>query len=623
MAQVPTRQTEGDLATAADLVDRTSAEAALRESEQKYRSLFESMDEAYAVVEVLKDQDGNWADFRFLEVNPAFVAHTAMSDPVGKTATEILGSPNPRWAQLHGQALDTGQPIRVEESEGTLGRTFDLNIFSLDRERNRVAVLFTNITERKRQEEALRESEEKLRLIVESARDYAIFTTDENDLIDNWLPGAESVFGWTKAEAEGQPAAILYTAEDRANGVPVQEIETARREGKAPDVRWHVHKSGRLVFIEGQVVPLRSSGGDVRGFLKIGRDTTEDRTAEDALRTSEERFRQFADASLDSLWIRDAETLVFEYLSPAFERLYGVPRDQVLQANDVRAWLELIHPDDRDGAVAALRELRNGVPKSHEFRAIHPDGQVRWIHNTDFPMLDDHGKVQRIAGIAHDVTDRRRAVELQGTLLAELQHRVRNVLAMIRSIVLRTSSSKSDIEDFVEHFQGRIDAMARTQSLLTRTPGRGVDLEDIIRDEMVAQAAQEPKFKLCGGRVSLAPQSAEVLTLALHELATNSVKYGALGQNDGRVTISWKVKADGGSDWLEINWRETGIRPHPERASGFGTELITRRVPYELSGLGELVFDDSSLTARIGFPLRPGHGILEMDPTRLMEQANG
>jgi len=621
MAQVPTRQT--DAATAADLIDRTSAQAALRESERKYRFLFESMDEAYAVVEVLKDDAGNWADFRFLEVNPAFVAHTGMPYPVGKTATEMLGSPNPRWAQLHGQALDTGKPMRVEESEGTLGRTFDLNIFSLDRERNRVAVLFTDITERKRQEEALRESEEKLRLIVESARDYAIFTTDENDVIDNWLPGAESVFGWSKAEVEGQPAAILYTEDDRANGVPVQEVETARREGKAPDVRWHVHKSGRMVFIEGQVVPLRSSEGDVRGFLKIGRDTTEGRMAEDALRTSEERFRQFAEASLDSLWIRDAETLVFEYLSPAFEQLYGVSREQVLRANDVKAWLELLHPGDRDGAVAALRELRNGVPRSHEFRVIHPDGQVRWIHNTDFPLLDDQGKVQRIAGIAHDVTERRRAVELQGTLLAELQHRVRNVLAMIRSVVRRTSSSKSDIEDFVEHFQGRIDAMARTQSLLTRTPGRGVDLEDIIRDEMVAQAAQEPKFKLSGPPVSLAPQSAEVLTLALHELATNSVKYGALGQNDGRVAIGWDVQRADGPDWIEIVWRETGIDPRNERAPGFGTDLITNRVPYELSGLGELIFDDKSLTARIGFPLQPGHGILEADPTRLMERANG
>ena len=623
MAQVPRQQRDDSPANAEDLIDRTSAQAALRESEQKYRFLFESMDEAYAVVEVLKDEAGEWADFLFLEVNPAFVAHTAMSYPVGKTATEILGSPNPRWAQLYGQTLDTGNPMRLEESEGTLGRTFDLNIFSLDRERNRVAVLFTNITERKRQEEALRASEEKLRLIVESARDYAIFTTDENDAIDNWLPGAESVFGWTKVEAEGQPAAILYTAEDRANGVPIQEIETARREGKAPDVRWHVHKSGRLVFIEGQVVPLRSSEGEVRGFLKIGRDTTEDRTAEDALRTSEERFRQFAEASLDSLWIRDAETLVFEYLSPAFERLYGVSREQLLQANDVKAWLELIHPDDRDGAVAALRELRNGVPTSHEFRVVHPGGQVRWIHNTDFPMLDDHGNVQRIAGIAHDVTDRRRAVELQSTLLAELQHRVRNVLAMIRSVVRRTSRSKSDIEDFVEHFQGRIDAMARTQSLLTQAPGRGVDLEDIIRDEMLAQAAQEPKFKLSGPPVSLAPQSAEVLTLALHELATNSVKYGALGQNDGRVAISWDVQRAGRPDWFEINWRETGIDPRPERDSGFGTELITRRVPYELSGLGELIFDDKSLTARIGFPLEPGHGILETNPTRLMERANG
>ena len=146
--------------------ERARAETTLRESEEKYRNLFESMDEAYAVVDVLKNEDGKWVDFRFVEVNPAFLKHTKMPPPVGKTATELLGTSNPRWTELYGQALDTGQALRVEESEPTLGLTFDLNIFTLDRAANRVAVLFTNITDRKQAEQALRGSERRANTLL-------------------------------------------------------------------------------------------------------------------------------------------------------------------------------------------------------------------------------------------------------------------------------------------------------------------------------------------------------------------------------------------------------------------------------------------------------------------------
>ncbi|WP_216322464.1 PAS domain S-box protein [Deinococcus aestuarii] len=145
-----------------DVTGRVQAEAALRESEEKYRALFEQMDEAYAVVEVLADAEGRWTDFRFLDANPAFLRHTGMPYPVGRTATELLGTPNPRWAELYGRAVDTGASIRVEETELTLGRVFDLNIFRLGGEGSqRVAVLFTDITGRKQAEEALRASEER------------------------------------------------------------------------------------------------------------------------------------------------------------------------------------------------------------------------------------------------------------------------------------------------------------------------------------------------------------------------------------------------------------------------------------------------------------------------------
>jgi PAS domain S-box-containing protein len=138
-----------------------------------------------------------------------------------------------------------------------------------------------DVTRQRRAETARRESDERFRLIVESARDYAIFTADAQDVIDTWLPGAAAIFGWSAEEAVGQPAAILFTPEDRANREPEREVETARRLGVAPNVRWHIRKDGTRVFIEGSVTAQRDANGQVRGFLKIGQDVTGRKAAED------------------------------------------------------------------------------------------------------------------------------------------------------------------------------------------------------------------------------------------------------------------------------------------------------------------------------------------------------
>jgi PAS domain S-box-containing protein len=158
---------------AADLIEQRQAEAALRESEEEYRSLFTSIDEAYAVVEVMTDENGEWNDFLFLEVNPAFVEQTGMEYPVGRKATELLGTPNPQWAKVYGWVAETGEPIRFEEGEATLGRVFDLYVFRLGGAGSRrVAVLFTDITDRKRREA-------NLAFLADLMNDFAPLATAE------------------------------------------------------------------------------------------------------------------------------------------------------------------------------------------------------------------------------------------------------------------------------------------------------------------------------------------------------------------------------------------------------------------------------------------------------------
>ncbi|WP_431271120.1 PAS domain S-box protein [Dankookia sp. P2] len=240
-----------------DIDARKRAEASLQESKDRYHALFSSMDEAYAVIEVLRDKTGAWGDFRFLEVNPAFVAHTSMPYPVGKTATELLGAPNPRWTQMYGQALDTGDPMRVQEAEPTLGRLFDLNIFSLDRAQNRVAVLFSDITARVKADLALRESEARFRSLVEGIPQL-LWRSAEGGVwrwaSSRWSdytgqsPEAALELGWLDAvHPEDRAATRSAWAEAPARGL----LSVDHRLRRAADGAWRWHQTRALPVEDG------------------------------------------------------------------------------------------------------------------------------------------------------------------------------------------------------------------------------------------------------------------------------------------------------------------------------------------------------------------------------------
>lgn len=192
---------------------------------------------------------------------------------------------------------------------------------------------------------------------------------------------------------------------------------------------------------------------------------------------------------------------------------------------------------------------------------------------------------------------------------SELQHRLRNMLAMLRSVIIRTSLNKTDVQEYVAHLQARIDAMARTQAMLARSSGNLVELEDIVRDELVADAAEGRRYSVSGPAVCLETHTAEVLGLAIHELATNSVKFGALGDRCGMLDVSWSAMSDG-EERVRFTWSERGLdltNTHP--LGGFGSELITKRIPYELRGQGEMDFKADGLVATIEFPLVNGSSI--------------
>jgi PAS domain S-box-containing protein len=274
-----------------------------------------------------------------------------------------------------------------------------------------------------------------------------------------------------------------------------------------------------------------------------------------------------------------------------------------------------------------LEDRQAGVPEQELQSALEggASANVRWHLRKDGSrvFLDGHTVALKAAGgnvlgflkIAQDVTDRRKAQERQEVLLAELQHRVRNILAVIRSMVRRTHQEGQSAEEFIQHLEGRLGALARTQVLLTRSVDVGVDLELLIRDELESQIAPDDDTQIEGPDVKLTPKAAEVLTLAVHELTTNSVKYGALSRPGARIEIVWDVQQRETTAWLTLRWKECGvpmIHSLPRR-QGFGTELITRRVAYELRGTGSLDMRPGGIVCTLEFPLEDRPSILQTD----------
>ena len=405
----------------------------------------------------------------------------------------------------------------------------------------------------------------------------------------------------------------------RQDGIAAAERATYAAQGVVAWVDVPLLKSGRLeavlcvvqaaarAWTMEEVRLVQETAERLRAAIARGR-------VEAALRDSEARFSQFAEASSAALWVRDAATLELEYASPAIAGIHGVAADALL--GDVRRWGALVVPEDRSLALRGIEQAGDGMAGVQEFRIQRSSDLVfRWIRSTSFPLFDAAGRVERIGGITEDVTESRLADQHRRVLLAELQHRVRNIMAIIRAIAARTAETAGSVQGYAEAIAGRLLTLARVQALLTRAANAGVGIADIVRDELRAQAPHEAQFDLRGPDVMLSPKTAEVLTLAVHELATNAVKHGAFSTPAGEVRVRWSVKRRRGASRLVFDWTETGA-PRPGATpprKGFGTELIEGRIPYELGGRGSVVIGAGGAHCHMEFPLTHGNSVLETD----------
>ncbi len=348
--------------------------------------------------------------------------------------------------------------------------------------------------------------------------------------------------------------------------------------------------------------PINDEAGRQAGLLVIVNETTELVRAQTGLRDSEARFRQFADAASEVLWIMDAATSRFEYLGPSYERVWGASRAEAMQSADTSPWMSLVEPDDRAAVAAALGRVREGERVIHEFRIRPPaSGEERWIRAIAFPLLDSEGRVQRIGGITSDITEARRAAHRNQLLVSELQHRTRNLLAVVTAVASRTLGRGGAVADF----EGRLMALSRAQSLLSQQGPDTVEVATLVQAELAAHAeAKPPRVTLQGPHVRLSADQVQNFSLALHELTTNAVKYGALAQAGARLEVSWSLdRGPGDERRLVLEWEERGVSVAPTQRRGFGRELIERALSYALGADTRYVLGPDGVSCRFELPL--------------------
>jgi two-component sensor histidine kinase len=279
-----------------------------------------------------------------------------------------------------------------------------------------------------------------------------------------------------------------------------------------------------------------------------------------------------------------------------------------------RGWDENGTPIEPSNFPAARALRGESVVPGLEVLYLDNDGGEIWVNVAAVPLKDEKGRVTAAVTVIHNVDPVKRSTEAvalserhQKRLLAELQHRVRNTLAVVRSIARRTAQQSEDVDAMLSHFESRLNAFSRVQAAVTRNPRKGVELRQIVDDELTAVATREGShLRIRGPDIYLKARVAETMSLAIHELATNAIKYGALSSEKGRIRVSWEVARNGDCDELRFAWIETGLDSPPSLShEGFGHEMLLRSLPYDLGAETSIEFKRDGMRFSMIMPVGP------------------
>jgi PAS domain S-box-containing protein len=443
--------------------------------------------------------------------------------------------------------------------------------------------------------EAKFETDVREQRLIDAAQDYAIYELDREGRILTWNRGAERLKGWKADEIIGKPYNVLHTPESRAKNAPGRELKIAAETGRFEEEAPRMRKDGTIFAAHVSLFPLRNKDGDVTGFVKITRDISDQTKAGKAILESRRRMEAIVQSAMDAIITIDEEQRVVVF-NPAAESIFGYTADEVLgqpvtilfperfrplHAKDLKDFFksgELNRPMDGDDLLIALRSSGEEFPIEASISQVTVDGE----------------RVGTI--ILRDITERKINEEARALLAREVDHRAKNALAVAQALVGLTKAER--VDEFADAIRGRIASLARAHTLLSQSQWRGAPIDQLIRDELLSYA-RETQFDLHGPKLNCTAGSVQSLSLLFHELATNAVKYGALGHDTGHVSIDWRFADDS----LLVRWEERdGPAVSPPAREGFGTKLLKQVAGRQLDAQLHFDWDPKGLRVEIRFP---------------------
>jgi PAS domain S-box-containing protein len=417
--------------------------------------------------------------------------------------------------------------------------------------------------------------------LVESSDD-PIVSKDLNGIVISWNPAAERLFGHSAQDMIGQSIRKLLPPDRQdEEDMILGRIARGQKVSQFPTQR--LHRDGHLLDIAVTVSPVRDAAGTIVGASKIARDIGPMLENQRRLRDSEQRLRMLADNIAQFAWIAEPDgTLIwynqrwYDYTGTTFDEMRGW------------GWRHVQHPDHVERVENHYVEcLASGEEWEDTFPLKGRDGQYRWFLSRAMPIRDEAGQIVWWFGTNTDITEQRDQAEQIRLLLLEVNHRSKNMLSTIQALARR---SDRDGPGFMQRFEDRVRSLAVNQDILVKREWREVPLAELVAGQLAYLGATANAIAVEGPPLSLRPRAAEVVGMALHELATNSLKYGALSVDSGRVKVGWdQEELELGEGGVRIWWRESHGPPvSPPARSGFGTRLICDVPRHNLAARVEL-----------------------------------
>jgi PAS domain S-box-containing protein len=585
--------------------DRQRAEAAMRESDMRFRAI---VDQGTAGISIV-DLDGR---FRFANRRHCEISGYSGEEIRQRTIIDITHPDDrPKNRDLIAAMMAAGTAYTIEKRFIRKdGRPVWVQVSSVAvRDAGGVPQyaigLVLDIDQRKQAEIA----NAHLAAVVASSAD-AIESLSLDGTILTWNQAAEELYGYAAEEAIGR-AHDLIVPEERRDEV-ARTIAAVRSGENTWFETSRRRKDGTLVEVAVDAAPIRTADGVVIGISQVTRDISERRRAEVTLQEREEQFRSLANSMPQLVWMADPDGEIVWYN----DRWYAYTGTTPAQVEG-DGWQRVHDPTVLPDVVAGWNDsVRTGKPFDMTFPLRGADGAFRPFLTRVVPLRDSHGRVARWIGTSTDITDQVEHEKHLKFVMRELSHRSKNLLAVVQAMARQTMQHSAGYEDFEGRFMGRLHGLARSHDVLVRQDWTGATIRDLVAAQLTPFVREDgASVEMDGENLILKPDAVQNLGFALFELGTNAVKYGALTAPAGKIAVQWKLMDNGSGRFVRFVWQEKGGPPVTQpRRKGFGAMVIERFIAVTFGGRVESLFLPEGFCWTLEIPAE--HLLTEQPPKR-------